>query len=206
MILPPIEGKKVMFFHLPKTGGQSIYDAFGSFPQTHTTLQHSARQQELKEVSFAFAFVRHPLDRYVSFFHWVATLHKEFAKGRRAEHIGLNILARTENVNDFYRKFDFQYWDKVSLMLKPQAWMMWDGAKRIDPRMKIYRFEEFDKEFTRLCNDLNIPESRHPKLRHLNGTGGRGWESELEDDVVEKLCIRNKIDFDQLPFYENPLA
>ncbi len=206
-MLLTVEGKRVLFFHLPKTGGQSIYRAFGHPPQTHTRLTHEGRQQELAVADYAFAFIRHPLDRAVSFFRWVAGLHQDPKHGRRAEHVGLNILARHEEVNAFYRKFDFTYWEKVSFMLRPQAWMLHNLQGQVDQKVKLYTFEAFDTEFKRLCGDLGIPQERAPLLRHVNKSGvSQRWEDVLADDVIEKLCAYYAMDFEAFPFYENPLA
>jgi hypothetical protein len=202
-----LQGRNVMFFHLPKTGGQSIYKAFGKKPQTHTPLTHPARQHELSKAHYSFAFVRHPIDRCISFFYWVKSLHLERKKGRRAEHYALNILSRNMTVNDFYRQFDFEYWDFCSFMLRPQAWMLMDKSGKVDPRVNLFQFEKFDSEFSRLCQALGFNENTMPKLPHVNGTGGKCWENEkLDDDVVIKLVERNRMDFDLLPFYENPLT
>jgi hypothetical protein len=196
---------QAMFFHLPKTGGQSIYEAFGRKPQTHSPLSHPARQHELEQADFAFAFVRHPFDRAVSFFHWVSTLHKEWRKGRRAEHYALNILSRDMEVNDFYRKFDFAYWEFCSFMLRPQSWMLLNPqTEALDARVRLYEFELFAAEFNRLCLDMGFKLTDIPKLPHVNSTGGRKWENELEDDVIEKLAEYYRMDFELLPFYEQP--
>jgi hypothetical protein len=202
-----LRGKKVMFFHLPKTGGQSIYKAFGKKIQTHTPLSHPARQHELAQSSYSFAFVRHPLDRCVSFFYWVKSLHKEFNKGRRAEHYALNILSRDMTVDEFYKRFDFAYWDHCSYMLRPQAWMLQDPkTKRLDPRVNLFQFEKFSDEYRRLCLALGFTDGDMPKLPHVNSTGSKMWENEvLSDEVVEKLVTRNMVDFQLLPFYDNPL-
>ncbi len=206
-MLLSIEGKRAFFFHLPKAGGRIIYRAFNCQPQPHTRLLDTERQKELALSDYAFSFVRHPLDRAVSFFHWVRGIHLDPKQGRRGEHIGLNIFSRHEEVNAFYRKFDFTYWEKVSYMLRPQSWMMHNPQMRVDPRINLYLFEAFDAEFKRLCAALEVPAKKAPTLKGIPKSPEENkWEDILADDVIEKLCDYYASDFEAFPFYENPMG
>ena len=65
-----IPEKKLLFIHIPKTGGTSITKAFGLKEIHHLNLQYYEGQlkdkMERLEDYFKFTFVRNPYDRYAS--------------------------------------------------------------------------------------------------------------------------------------------
>ena len=63
--------KKILFIHIPKTGGRAVSEFFGVTDYPHLTYSQaeSFYNLESKEKKpFTFAFIRNPHDRFVSCF------------------------------------------------------------------------------------------------------------------------------------------
>lgn len=87
---------KLIFIHVPKTGGRSVCEAFKQ-RFDHFTIAHYQREYPgLFDKYWKFAIVRHPLDRMVSSYHYI----KEH---RRHIHEPIGLCDRKEMP-------DFRYW------------------------------------------------------------------------------------------------
>jgi hypothetical protein len=72
-----IKNKKLLFIHIPRTGGTSIEQSFGrprckeginSLTQ-HNTLKQYSEKEDINSY-FTFSFVRNPWDRLISWYLW----------------------------------------------------------------------------------------------------------------------------------------
>lgn len=190
-------GLQVAFFHIPKTGGQSIATAFGLPFFGHYSVRDPARVNHLKNADFVFSFVRHPLDRAVSLWAWFAQMHLK-PKKRLPENLEVNDWAREMTANEFWEKIFREGIELKSNVLRPQSWFLTKPLyKRIPPKIRIYRFEDLEKEFRRLCFDLQIDPI---KLPHINKADHKQWPELFSKRVEIRLREKYRRDFEMFDY------
>lgn len=150
-----INGKKVLFIHIPKSGGSTIEtvlsklsDEYGNgrldyinnikFPSSKNTMQHMDGDQlrslfDLRDFDFIFTVIRDPLSRIKSEFRW--QLHKPWA------HNGFDKWY--SHVQDVYKKNNSAFDNH----LKPQ----WNFLVE---NIKIFRFENGMRQIVEDIEDL----------------------------------------------------
>jgi hypothetical protein len=140
----------VIFIHIPKTGGQSIFSFLDSnnlnnwkreFHARHDPLFHLQALNDLFDV-FKFTVVRNPFRRAFSYY-------KHFNRQNN-----LNV-----SLKEFFRIIkDQEYYENTPMIFYPQSFYLCDenGDFGVD---KIYRFEnlaEFEKDFNCSLSKLNV--------------------------------------------------
>lgn len=124
-----------IFIHINKAGGTSIERALGMPFLTHDTLQERIDYlgRRRAEQRFKFAFVRHPLSRIVSIYHY---RHRKL---------------RTLDLKQDRERFQAWVWDQViepgasSRMVMPQVnWITYNGVVAVD---FIGHFERIEQDY-----------------------------------------------------------
>lgn len=182
---------KVIFLHIPKTGGTSIealleiksspenlfwqgYRADVLAPQHLTYAELKAKiKPEIFNEYFKFAFVRNPWERLVSTYFWNNRGHKTFEsfvhfldKLFTEYHTDLEPPAAangtTQRADGKKSLFTFPHFrDHFAAHYLPQHLY-------IGPDVTVYRFENFAEENRKICQQLEIKERQihHNPTRH----------------------------------------
>ena len=165
---------KLVFIHIPKTGGTSISSALNLNPPTqrrHLSYP-SLKSKFKKDISkyFSFTFVRNPWDRVVSEFFW------------RKSCVHLN----TKKLS--LEQFVYKIKDMKNPHLASQHSFIIDnqGKKLVD---FIGRFEFLEKDFKTACNKANLSERKLPcknKTKHRHYT--EYYNNNTRDIIAEKYA------------------
>lgn len=145
-----LDYEKVIFIHIPKTGGQSVFSFLDSqnmdpwkrtFHARHDPLFHLQRLNNLTGV-FKFSIVRNPFRR--AFSYW-----NHFNRQN-----DLNV-----SLSEFFQIIKNQKeYENTPMIFYPQTFYLYnfDGRIEID---KLYRFEnlsEFEKDFNTQLEKINV--------------------------------------------------
>ena len=173
---------RCLFFHVPRTGGSSIesldwWDEWtGHFP--------SAREVGEPGKWFSFAFVRNPWDRFVSLYHYFASMTPEHPwyglNARIVAHV-----RRCGSFGEFCRRFHVGPL-RINLHFWPQcSWIAdADGKLLVD---FVGRFERLQDDFARVCTRLALPVSELPKLNGSPHGPYRDYYDERTREIVADL-------------------
>lgn len=154
---------KAVFVHIPKTGGTSIERSLadGSIVGGHTTALGFRRgYPSLFDEYFKFTVVRHPFDRFVSAYHYLANNPVSKALNNEVVHSSGSLSEFVKLVGDKP--------DTVSKVvhLMPQHFFVCDagGGVLVD---KVYRFDQLSDSWKDICDRLGL---EFKVLPHLNAS------------------------------------
>jgi len=185
-MIPNISHKfKCIFIHIPKTAGTSIerkLDLYGRKrgQQDHRTIREikTTISDSIFRKYFKFTFVRNPWARVFSWYKNV--MLDEIHRGT------LGIPSEDYPFKDFLKV----HLDKISgfMPLKPQMHWIKDDKGNI-PLDFIGKFENLEKDFSYVCDVLNIENKRLPKLivgdnRHYS----KYYDKEMKRSVAKKYA------------------
>jgi hypothetical protein len=159
------EGQKVLFIHIPKTGGTSIAKAL-RFPNRHCELdQYFLFDGRRAAESFKACFVRHPCDRLLSSFAYLRGMVGE-ANTRDAIWAS-RYLKSYANFNAFVLDLDRPAVRRRILSYTHfRSQVSWIRVAGVPSRMNfIGRFESIDKDFLRLAEIMGVSDRSLPYLR-----------------------------------------
>lgn len=164
-----VNGKKVIFIHINKTGGTSVSDALG-LNKSHLTVKEiiDLIGEENFESSYKFAAVRNPWDKVLS--------HYKYRVKTNQTDLGTKTIPFPEWVVKTYGKNkDPFYYDKPK-MFQPQVDWLKDYHNRINVN-EIMKFEDLSKEFEKVSKHLGL----HINLPHLNRTTKTNYKEFYDD-------------------------
>lgn len=177
---------RCLFFHVPRTGGSSI----ASLDWWDEWTGHFPRACEVGESSrwFSFAFVRNPWDRFVSLYHYFATMTPEHRwYGPNAQIVAY--VRRCRSFADFCRRFhawplrnDFHFWPQCSWIAGA------DGRLLVD---FVGRFERLQRDFARVCLRLGLGVRELPQL---NGSRHRPYRDCYDDETRAMVAALSRRD------------
>lgn len=194
---------KVIFIHIPKTGGSSVDTALGIHGDNNRgsikpapeilfgvmgskALQHLTALEIKKIVPqavwqnyFKFAFVRNPYDRLISEYFWRQKLNKKFRKVGFKKFL-LNFVAPAKN-RPLKHFLDDHYRDQYKFITDENEKIMVDF---------VGKFENFIDDFKKICQSaqLNI------KLPHLNKTKHQSYQQYYNEEtkkIAAQLCQKD---------------
>ena len=179
MILPK---HKVIFVHIPKTGGTSIERFFGA-KQFARTGKHASVSNLRQAVGadawnhyFKFSFVRNPWDRMVSYFNW------------RSQDLQNNVDVQGRTFKDWLRFLlagdfsDLKLNRSFKYGVEPQFAMLADGDDvAVD---FVGRFENLQCDFERVCDRTGIERQTLP---HKNAMNRQQHYTEFYDNESRSL-------------------
>lgn len=191
---------RLIFVHVPKTGGQSVARALGG--KTAGVSTHAPLRCVERGDRFAFGFVRNPWSRMVSLYRFLC--QKPFR--------------RTDNFDQArVRAVGFKVWLTEGEFLmqeddRPEGepWIMpafWkgDGGASLPPMQRrpqmwwlkgcdfIGRFERLEDDFRRA---LRAVDRTPPALGHVNRTEGGDWRREYDDASAAFIAEHFAADID----------
>ncbi len=164
------------FIHINKTAGTSIENALGVSPSHKTAMTHIRSIGYPAWVDkYTFTFVRNPWDRVVSHYHFRVETNKT---GMGDKHISFSAW-----VKEAYGNKSPEYND-VKVLFMPQVDWVTDRKGRILVD-DIYRFENIDEDFDKLCEVLKVKA----ELPHTNRTD-RGHYKEYFDEETKDIIAK----------------
>jgi len=201
--------KRFLFIHVPKTGGNSIFQAlreysderiitpgpvqdgverFGTVNDSYPTIvKHSSLSEhrealppEVFRSLYRFAILRNPWERMIS---WFFSPHRQLPqKDRRPGH-GAGLWDREHFVRFLSRRQDTRHYT------------CFPGSPTLSHDLDfLLRFEQLDEHFAAVCRRLDIPARPLPKYNRSN----RQHYSRYYDDELQALVggmFREEIDF-----------
>lgn len=193
-----LRDKKVIFIHIPKTGGQSLaamllpnnikisdvnyeymtgHDIKNNKSLVHATYEeflsiNNKINEDFKEY-FKFAVVRNPWDRVVS----------QWAKNARKRGCGFSEFITLIERNDLDKLQNFFINKYVaSVMCRSQAdYILLNGEIQLD---KIYRFENYQKEIEHLKNKIKI----EAPIVHKNHSNHKHYSEYYNMRLIKRVC------------------
>ena len=162
---PEFSRRKIIFVHIPKTGGTSISAAL--FGNASLTWGHFGVRDFYAELGaeiddyYKFCVVRNPWDRFVSAYHYLSNVPdtvtfrtKSFA----------DLFVRGRSIDDLARYLHENPHMRRWAHFRPQSDFITLGGKvRVD---RVIRFERMAIELSEMGEEVGIPELR--ATPHLN--------------------------------------
>jgi len=174
--------KKIIFVHIPKTGGTSISKAlFGKFSGHAYLFEYFLANKSYTQNFYKICVVRNPFDRLVSAYSHLSQ------KNIRDENKSLLEDLDVGSFDDLIKCLDDSRKCKIIqntiLMLRPQYEFIKHNKIKMD---SIYRFEYFHEIKDHLKETLNI----EIEIKHLNSTKRLSYKKYYNDysiSVVKKI-------------------
>lgn len=182
------ENNRVIFVHVPKTAGNSIFQALFGVPAHGHDEAMTYRRFDAKrfEAYYKFGFVRHPLDRLVSAYVYL----NKGGIGRYDQAFRDKYLSRVADFGEFLRKLDSdkRYRRKVMqwVHFRPQVNFLCDpeGRPIVD---YIGRYENIESDYQRIAADLKL--AYVSPLQVVNKTQRKNFRH-YYDDELEAIANR----------------
>ena len=191
--MPYKSDSKLLYIHIPKTGGTSVASALGLIPKdgkADYSLLYGVRDDGLilhtiplsqyslflspRQVQEALVFtvVRNPYDRAVSDYCWLKRTRRTFLEY-------LKLCKKTLQMNPMH----LLYYDEHLFPnhFLPQYFFTECSQRKVD---KILKFENLQEEFKALFPDLELP--------HLNGPAQRKRDiAKADQDIADLINATN---------------
>jgi hypothetical protein len=189
-----LHDQKILFIHIPKTGGTSIEIFFNCYRnkdcvfgwdrrykiwRQHATCEEYIKNKyvepEIFESYFKFAFVRNPWDRVLSEYRW-RKISKRYD------------LSLKQFVISYDQIKEKKYRNKVGLLthMLPQYKFIYDTKETLHADF-IGKFENLQEDFNKVCEKLGIEKRILPhskKTKHKNYE--EYYDNETREIVEEK--------------------
>lgn len=206
----PISHKyKLIFIHIPKTGGQSIEKSLGiygadnngsneldlklayGYREKRKALQHcnvaellglNIITEEQKRDYFKFSFVRNPWDRFVSEYYWRIQLYSK--EGRSFCNMTFPEFVESRTVKTYTEPdvTDDHYLPQSDYVYSP------GGEMYID---YLGRFESLESDFYKVCDINHIPRMKLPRVDRTNHGHYSTYYSPKTKKQVEKYYMKD---------------
>jgi len=197
--------RAVLYIHVPKCGGTSISSVcrdngilIDTTNNDHTkcNIEHNTNLyksvDDFSDIKFSFSFVRNPYSRLVSAWKcpWVCGIE-----------LSTGWISLFSDFKDFITEF----------VVKQSEWDVWSWSHVMsftDPRRKLFdtegnqllsfigRFENLQKDFDLVCEQVGIPKQQLP---HLNKTDHKHYTEYYDDetkDIVSEIYAKDIEYFD----------
>ena len=188
-----LKDPECVFIHIPKTGGTSIRMGIwqGRYLGPHWTIAEGWR------LHFKFAFVRHPLDRFVSAFRMCTEGPRGYSRWHHpADWRPLNINEFAEIVFDesiIYDQRRASFSERIRHHTIPQTHPFY-LLKAAD---FIGRYENYENDIRIITENLKI---YNPIIPLMNYTIKKPWQDYLSGALLRRCIDFYKSDFEQLKY------
>ncbi|WP_435235557.1 sulfotransferase family 2 domain-containing protein [Psychromonas sp. PT13] len=148
---------KVIYVHIPKTAGTSICQALYAGDPWHFScnelkLIHPIKFKKYQKV----AFVRDPLERLLSTYHYSITHIKE------NPNTSISFMKECKNFDDFLENF-------LTKELVNEHYFFWKQVSYVNCDMDfIGKFENIENDFSNMCSKLGVKGVLEHKNKSLN--------------------------------------
>lgn len=173
--------KKIIFVHIPKTGGSSIEETLG-WHKDHLFIDQFENFKEYKKITF----VRNPWDRLVSSFCFSLRPSPAFATTKNIDKFEKYLQ---NSIRGIYRKNKDRKRET-----DPQTW--WIKNFEFD---FIGRYENYIEDFYSMCQLLSL---NPPKLKHVNKTERNHYSLYYRNKTTVDLVGQNyKEEIEKFNYY-----
>lgn len=182
---------KCIFIHIPRNAGTSILSMLGDTGgRSHRSfMDYQMSNSERFKNYFKFAIVRNPYDRIVSVYEYLKN------GGNKSHDLYFSEIIEKENgsFDWFVNEFIDEYRIHEVLLLKPQYLFLYDYKNELQVDY-IARFECLEKDIPYICQQINMPHKKMPKL---NQSTNHSWEKYYEyNRTIETVGRLYKKDFE----------
>lgn len=192
--------RKVLFLHIPKTGGQTIERLLG-FPHRHQ--HHSSKGLPLDwQRWFRFTFVRHPVDRFISACNYyvdMAVRHER--RYRQPEHRGvvasfrLWLLDEKPSLPQVVEALQTQDLYRSHAGFLPQL----RRIRAVQPQF-LGRFERFADDVNTVLSLLAVDARLEVGAPRINASTQHYRQGDLDGPAIRSLARMYQADFHQLGY------
>ncbi|WP_440903786.1 sulfotransferase family 2 domain-containing protein [Catenovulum sp. SX2] len=185
---PFVLDKDYIFIHIPKAAGKSVALAvYGDDKPGHYSVKdYLYYDQKHFEESFIFAFVRHPIDRFLSAYSFL----KQGGTSHGDQCFSESVMSKYVDVNHFIEDWvDSRNINKKEHFV-PQAYYLKDNKGKVRADF-IGKFESIEQDFFNLMNKLRLDT----QLSHSNRTKQK-TELQVDESNIEKLKRVYREDFE----------
>jgi len=178
---------KLIFIHIPKTGGTSIeYALTGKEKSQHKTISDfETEYPDLIKKYFKFTVVRNPWDRLVSGFFYYKSGGNQSKKDKAfATKYGCNFKSFVEQIDSF---------DSRHFLNKQLTYINIGGINVMD---RILRFETLSADFKKLAIKLNIQQITLNTLRQSKHKHYTEYYDDKTREIVAKKYAQDIEYFD----------
>lgn len=185
-----------IFIHINKAGGTSIERALGIPFLNHDTLQeriaHIGRARASRR--FKFAFVRHPLDRTISLFHY---------RTRKRETGHLPLPERREAFQSWAWSMIVETGAAHKMVMPQLHWLLdEEGCIGVD---FIGRFERLEEDFEQVRRRIGKAKPL-PRLKSRTARGARDIDWWYGTELRSKLTDIYAVDFEAFGYGDGQAA
>ena len=179
--------KRVVFIHIPKTGGTSVSDIIG--PLEHRTakeIQEIIGEKRWRDV-YKFAFVRNPWDLVYS--------HYKFKVKQNHQDLGTNPIEFNHWVEKVYGEQPDNFYRHNDKMYRQQMDWLTDNNEKLNIDF-IGRFENITEDFEKVSYIIGANSS----IRHLNKTETKHYKEAYNQKSKELINKAFSKDIDYWDF------
>lgn len=190
---PQMIDKKILFVHIPKTGGSSVATALIGNPSGHPYLFEffNANPKYTREF-FKFCVVRNPFDRLVSTYAYI--LKKEDSPMRHKKILKqLNINSFEDLIKSLDNKKDHRILTNYIVHFRSQSELIQHSQIKMD---RIFKFEEFNNIETELNTLLN----ENIKIKKLNASPRKEYKEYFNDYAINVTSRIYKTDLEMFDY------
>ncbi|MTI50159.1 MAG: sulfotransferase family protein [Alcanivorax sp.] len=182
--------QKILFIHIPKTGGKSIRKAIGITRANHATYMDYKRligEDQLKDY-FIFSLVRNPEERLISTWKYL------LSGGNKSKEDGDLQKALTgshKDINDFVINSLGTPLFKNNVFFKPQSSFLEDETGRIPNKITKIHLENINEEQKLLFDKAGIKE-----IPHLNKSPQAYISlTERSKEIIHQVYLKDFLNF-----------
>jgi len=168
---------KLLFIHIPRTGGRSI-------TENEVKVKNAGHvfAKDIKDIKdyFSFTIVRNPYDRFMSSYYFHLVGYKGKREISQEIHKYKNFRHFVENFHTFKYKDDIQFTPQYKFTENANI-------------TSICKFEDIEFEWEWICLILKIPDK---KLPHINNSKHFPWQIEYNNEMRKTVYKLYEKDFD----------
>jgi hypothetical protein len=182
--------QKILFIHIPKTGGKSVLKAMGINRTNHATYMDYKRligEDQLKDY-FIFSLVRNPEERIISTWKYLLAGGN---KSKEDSDLQKALTTPHKNINDFIVKSLNTPPFKNNIFFKSQSYFLQDETGLIPSEITAIHLENISQERTFLLEKTGIDN-----IPHINKSPrGNILLTDRSKEIIHKLYFKDFLNF-----------